>query len=358
LSLAYKTISGKGEKVEENSSRDSRPPAGVTGKPKWTAIIIFPILVVAVIAVLYILGPGPSGLLSSPQSPISPPPSATVANTQKLDEANFINLYEAGLKDYDAGDYIRAVEVYSAALTLQPNSPDVFNARGNAYLAMGKTESALQDYDKAVELNSSFAEAYYNRGRARTETGDYEAALSDFSRVAATDPRLAYSAIVNRGVVYFKMGDYDRAVKEYDAAINTDPNQALAYLNKATALMELKNFASAVANYKRAHEIDGRLGAAFWGEGWADYNLNDYDASIAATQKAISLIPNNAALYFNLGLAQLAANHIKEANASYQTGLPFASADEKKQAITELEALKETMPERAADVDQLVKSLR
>ena len=289
-------------------------------------------------------------------SPVSPPETGKAAENAADD--NYSRFYEAGLSYYDAKEYAQAIDSYNTALAIKPDYVDGLNARGNAYLAMGDVTQAMQDYNKAIEFDSSYGTAYYNRGRAKTFAKDYQGALVDFAYVITSTPRLAYDARVNRGVVYCYMRDYKLALQEYEAAIRADPNQANAYLNKATTLVASGDFSPSIAVYNSAIAIDSRLGSAYWGKGWAYYELKDYEASIEATKKAIDLIPGKAALYFNLGLAQLAGNHIEEAHASYQTGLQFAAGDEKKQAIAELEALKETMPERATDVEQLVKSLR
>jgi tetratricopeptide (TPR) repeat protein len=328
---------------------------------RWWAVIAVILLVAVGLAVYFssgvsdgsVLGDPTSPLASSPlTSPLSPLPEATDSELQK-----FTRAYEAALNHYKAGDYSQAIAEFDAAQAINPKDSDVFNARGNVYLAMGDIEKALEDYNKAIELDDKFGSAYYNRGRANAAKGEYEKALEDFTFVISSVPRLAYDARVNKGVVYYRMGNSDLALAELDKAIETDPNQASAYLNKATILNDAENFSEAVDSFNRAIEIDRNLGTAYWGKGWAEYKLGNYQTAIDSTQTAIELIPDRAALHFNLGLAQLAADQIEEAKNAYNAGINMATAEEKENAVDELERLKEEMPARATDIEEIIQTL-
>ena len=74
------------------------------------------------------------------------------------------------------------------------------NNRGDAYVAQGNFEAAINDYDQAISLNPDFARPFNNRGFA-----------------------------------YLKKGESDRALKDFDQAIKLKPDYGRAFANRAEA---------------------------------------------------------------------------------------------------------------------------
>ena len=77
-----------------------------------------------------------------------------------------------------AGDYAKAVELYTTALGLMP-SPLTFAKRAECYLKLSKPNAAVRDCDAALKLNPDSAKSYKVRGKAKRLLGDYEAAVKD-----------------------------------------------------------------------------------------------------------------------------------------------------------------------------------
>ena len=51
------------------------------------------------------------------------------------------------------------------------------------------------------------------------------------------------------------MGDTPGAIEDYTAAIRADPNYALAYMNRARALVRLGNRPDALEDFQRAADL-------------------------------------------------------------------------------------------------------
>jgi len=86
--------------------------------------------------------------------------------------------------------------VYSDALRLQPNSPDVLALRGLVLFLGGKLPSALQHAQSALRLDPSHERAQQLRKRVK-----------DVERLK------------DEGNVAFKAGDLDDAVEKYTRAL-------------------------------------------------------------------------------------------------------------------------------------------
>src|SRR5262245_58050791 len=63
-----------------------------------------------------------------------------------------------------------------------------YNNRGNAYMAKGEYDRAVQDYDESIKLNANYARAFNNRGVAYQKKGAYDLAIKDFDEAIRLNP--------------------------------------------------------------------------------------------------------------------------------------------------------------------------
>ncbi len=116
---------------------------------------------------------------SDPQKSV-PTQSSTLAPT-----GSFI---ARGNKAFNAGLIDEAVQNYSRALEIDPNSAIAYYERGNAYLARGRLDQALADTSAAIDHNFAGELAFLNRGIVYAQTGVFALALKDFNEAARLNP--------------------------------------------------------------------------------------------------------------------------------------------------------------------------
>ncbi len=72
--------------------------------------------------------------------------------------------YDLGMRYLEEEDYEQAIVAFTVAIEIDPNQPEVYVARGRAYVLKGETEENLSlaqaDYEMAINLDETFAEAY------------------------------------------------------------------------------------------------------------------------------------------------------------------------------------------------------
>ncbi|XP_019751377.1 outer dynein arm-docking complex subunit 4 isoform X2 [Hippocampus comes] len=75
------------------------------------------------------------------------------------------------------GEYEKAVERFSTALTLKPEDKYCFVGRSKCYLMMGQYEKALGDAEASLQEDHSFFEGLYQKAEALYCLGEFEFAL-------------------------------------------------------------------------------------------------------------------------------------------------------------------------------------
>lgn len=94
----------------------------------------------------------------------------------------------------------------------------VLRMRGEAYIALGRNSSALEDFTASIESDRENAWAYYRRGSLYLEEGNYESAIVDFTiavDLVENNPLL----LIKRGDALVRLGRKSDAEFDFSAAI-------------------------------------------------------------------------------------------------------------------------------------------
>lgn len=128
-----------------------------------------------------------------------------------------------GLVYGDVKDPAKAVAYTDAAITLNPNDPEVYIVRGDALFEQNPRDLSepMAMYKKAADLSGTNAKP-----------------------------------IARRGFVYYRAKNFDASLAEYDNAIRIDPNFAPAYSGRAEAYYFKRDFAKATADYDKYLELN------------------------------------------------------------------------------------------------------
>lgn len=92
-------------------------------------------------------------------------------------------MYNMGLAYAELDEHLKAVQVISQAITLDPKNHLFYNGRGVSEIALKQYDRAIKDFDTSIKLNSTFGQAYYNRGYAKFfGLNDKDGACADWKK--------------------------------------------------------------------------------------------------------------------------------------------------------------------------------
>jgi tetratricopeptide (TPR) repeat protein len=120
--------------------------------------------------------------------------------------------HEAAHKLLNEGKVIEAIQLYSEALELNPNDPDIYSDRGVAHLHNLDKEQCFKDLNTALDLQPNYSYRYAARAYAKNNFGDTAGAILDYEKAVELDPddAIAYN---NLGLLLEQQG-YKKAAEE------------------------------------------------------------------------------------------------------------------------------------------------
>ena len=89
---------------------------------------------------------------------------------------------------YRQGEYQRAIDMYQAALALNPVDVKARNNLGSAYLQLAMDQRALTTFQEALRLDSSYSLAYYNLACVQARAGNVQSAVAFLQQAIAIAP--------------------------------------------------------------------------------------------------------------------------------------------------------------------------
>ncbi|MEL6152085.1 MAG: tetratricopeptide repeat protein, partial [Chloroflexota bacterium] len=215
----------------------------------------------------------------------------------------------------EEGEFEDAVEAYTEILDGDEENVDALIGRSEAYIALGEERRALADARRAVTLAPDNPDAYIARGAALLAT-DIDAALEDFSEATRLDPEYAEAYLV-LAQVYSALGQGSQALANYDAAIEIEPENADYVYARGLLHYNMGNLEEALADYDAAIEIDPDNADYYFSRAYVNFDLGNIDATIADDDRVIELEPDFASGYLNRGYHLWSDGEAERASEDY-----------------------------------------
>ena len=180
-------------------------------------------------------------------------------------------------------------------------------ADGDAALAANQTFAAIENYSGAIGLRPDSMLAHLRRGETYRQRGDLENATRDFRRAAVIDPT-ATRPLEQLGDTLYELQRYKAAVDAYEARLRLDERSAELHYKVALAHYRDHNLDGALASLFQMARQDDSFADAHYLIGLCLKDKDRHSEAVAEFERAVQLSPGMIAareelaeLYARLG---------------------------------------------------------
>lgn len=218
---------------------------------------------------------------------------------------------------WQSGRYAELAEATAKALTLAPETADLWRLMAAAGQGLGRPEITETAARTLIRLRPDLAEGWINLGTALRAQGQLGAAREALERALALAPRDA-DAAYNLGNLHRETGDAPAAIALYRRALERRPDFLPARINLVATLRETGAAEAAVLEARAALDLaPGR--ADLWDMlGATLQETGDFTAAHNCHARALSVAPASADTRWNLALCALALGDFAHGWADYE----------------------------------------
>ncbi|WP_182915687.1 XrtA/PEP-CTERM system TPR-repeat protein PrsT [Massilia cavernae] len=197
-------------------------------------------------------------------------------------------------------------------------SAEVLTARGDAFLALGKSEQAEGAYRAALAAAPNHPRAVIGTARLALMGAKVEEATRIAGELVSTQPNSA-DAWNFQASVLRAQGKKTEAIAAYDKALALEPEQRNAHVEKAFILIDLRQFDAARKEIASARNAGPNTLMVTYAQGLLDLWEGKHEAARDTAQKILGTAPGHmpsvllaGAAEYHLGSAAAAVQHLKQ----------------------------------------------
>jgi tetratricopeptide (TPR) repeat protein len=174
--------------------------------------------------------------------------------------------------------YDRLVEICAKAVTAQPTDTALLGELSAAYLQAGLTKEARAVCRRAIALEPEGASLYCLLGETYLAAREFASAEKAYRRAAQLDPAAAYSFFSRLAASYGRIGEHRREEQILRKCLNSAPLDPLYHCRMGDCLINQGQLAAAAAAYEKAITLSPGSADVFyhrWGNALAAAHYHD-----------------------------------------------------------------------------------
>jgi tetratricopeptide (TPR) repeat protein len=217
-------------------------------------------------------------------------------------EREFRRLIVVGDAALTRGQTFDAIEAFSGALALKPESMLAHLKRGDTYRRRGEFTAALRDLNQAAALDTGAPQPIELLGDVHVAMGRYGTAAADYQRYLALDDR-APAVLYKLALAYYRGGVAKRSIDPLRKAVALDERFVEAHYLMGLCLRD-QDREQALRALTHAVEVNSSFAAAREEMARMYEEMGRYQEAIDQLQALASLEPARPERLVNVGLAQ------------------------------------------------------
>jgi tetratricopeptide (TPR) repeat protein len=222
-------------------------------------------------------------------------------------------------------DFVPALADLSKAIELEPNEPEYYFQRANAYEANGQLDLALADFDHVIALKQDFLPAYIPRAEIKLLKKQRPAAIEDLDAVDHLAPKEA-DLRFNLAEIDEHLDRLPVAIEQYGLWIQSHPDDsrmARAMSGRCvSSALQNQDLGTALSDcstaLRRADKTDKNYSHLYADRALVRLRQGDYGKAISDCNDALKIMPNNARALYARAVAEARLNKKSESDADLQ----------------------------------------
>jgi tetratricopeptide (TPR) repeat protein len=212
-------------------------------------------------------------------------------------------LNREGLRQISNGNPKRAIELLTEAIKIAPIY-EAFLNRGIARADDKEYDKALDDFTTALSLYPQSAEAYYLRSDAHYHKKAFHQAKADVEKALELKSDFV-DALIGRGAIREELGDSAKAMDDYNQAIKLAPQDEIALRRRALLWLDRDEYKHVIDDLSGVLRVAPNDATSLARRGWSHFKLHEHDEARADLERSVELSPNDEVCL--IGLATLLA---------------------------------------------------
>jgi protein O-GlcNAc transferase len=214
-------------------------------------------------------------------------------------------LYALGMALHQLQQYADAESHLRRAVALAPGFYPAVATLGLTLRAQGRNADGIAALQHALSQKPDYVEAAYNLALAYGDEGEPDRAIALYRQVLALRPDFV-AAEINLGNALRLQKRAGEALPHLQRAVAAHPTDAEAQLNLTLTLIDLGRYIEAMPAGDRAVQLAPRDYLAWEALGNARLLAGDSGGAVVALREANKLHPDDPALQYDLGVAEIA----------------------------------------------------
>jgi len=209
--------------------------------------------------------------------------------------------------------YDKALIDADKAISLDLKYPNAYKCKADIVVLSSADRmsrlKAVDLYTKALELNPKYPEAFLGRGQVKFLLREYVEAIKDFDASIKIDKKGYFF----RGMSYFALGHFDKSLQDFRKELDQNPKDQTCSIMIARSLLYQNEYDKAKEIYVNAigrskYDSDAKIGFVR-----ILYNGSCFEKVIKYCSEILGQQPDNLFAYYYRGLASFVTGDYKQA---------------------------------------------
>jgi tetratricopeptide (TPR) repeat protein len=237
----------------------------------------------------------------------------------------------------ERGELEAAARDLRRAIALDPTATLPLELLGDTYLSMARNDRAAERYEDYLSLDDRTPRVWYKLGLARYRNGEAAAAIPALERAIALDSSLADSHFV-LGLCHREQGDLPGARAALEIVTQLSPGLTAPREALAAVYADSGDNSRAIDQLEALAALDPTTSSRFVALGLAHARARRHEAAVLTLSRAVERFPNDPGVYGALGRVWLDAAETRQDPVALKKALEALAT-----AATHADATSETL---------------